>query len=47
MMRLRRRALGLGLLGAALLVTAAGAHVRLRHPSNRNPLFWNDPANVS
>ena len=31
----------------ALLVTGALAHVRLRHPSNSNPLFWSNPASIS
>lgn len=37
-------------LGAAIcaLAIAAGAlaHVRLRHPSNQNPLFWTDPTSI-
>lgn len=41
-----RRLLGfLALLGA--LVVGAEAHLRILHPTNKQPLFWQNPGNVS
>ncbi len=45
-MSAHRLRIGVGLCALAV-ASGALAHVRLRHPSNQNPLFWSDPTSIS